>query len=58
MEFDFIPNKVKMKINRSGKNTGEKGKRYVAVITGEVSFPGKYIQLIDTLYHAKKEIVL
>ena len=33
---------------------GEKGKRYTAVITGEVSFPGKYIQLIDTLYHAKK----
>ena len=29
-------------------------KNYVAIIAGEVSFPGKYLQLIDTLYHAKK----
>ena len=29
-------------------------KNYVAMITGEVSFPAKYIQLLDTLYHAKK----
>lgn len=34
---------------------GENGTRnYVAMITGEVSFPSKYIQLLDTLYHARK----
>ena len=29
-------------------------KSYTAVITGEVLAPGNYIQLLDTLYHAKK----
>ena len=35
--------------------TDESGhNNYVAIISGEVLFPGKYIQLLDTLYHAKK----
>lgn len=29
-------------------------KSYTAILTGEVLGPGKYIQLLDTLYHAKK----
>ena len=37
---------VAMVINPNGS------KSYTAIMTGEVQEPGKYIQLIDTLYHA------